>query len=62
MTGTVSPSVLSFEQSVNLLNKNLVETDKLFYGSFPIERAQEAFETAIRPDTYRCAIDFADLD
>ena len=62
ITGTVSPSVLSFEQSVNLLNKNLIETDKLFYGSFPVEQAKEAFDTAIRPDTYRCAIDFADLD
>ncbi|MDD5793132.1 MAG: zinc-binding dehydrogenase [Erysipelotrichaceae bacterium] len=58
ITGTVSPSIVSFEQSVNMLKKNLIDTTKLFYGSFPIEKATEAFETAMRPDTYRCAIDF----
>ena len=58
ITGTVSPSIVSFEQSVNMLNKKLIDPSKLFYGAFPIEKAQEAFETAVRPDTYRCCVDF----
>ena len=58
LTGAVSPSVKSFEQSVAMLSKNLLDPTKLFYGSFPYEKAVEAFETAIKPDTYRCAIDF----
>lgn len=58
ITGAVSPSIKSFEQSTAMLAKGLIDPTKLFYGSFSYENAAEAFETAIRPDTYRCAIDF----
>ena len=56
ITGAVSPSVRSFNRAVNLLSKGLIHPEKLMSGAFPIESAQEAFETAVRPDTFRCVI------
>ena len=58
ITGTVSPSIQSFDTAVRLLNKGLVNPEKLLYGTYGIEEAVEAFETAIRPDTYRVIIRF----
>ncbi len=58
ITGAVSPSVRSFNRSVNLLSKGLIDPTKLTSGTFPCEKCQEAFETAIRPDTFRIVITF----
>ena len=54
----MSPSIQSFDTAVCLLNKGLVNPEKLLYGTYGIEEAVEAFETAIRPDTYRVIIRF----
>ncbi len=56
ITGAVNPSVRSFYHSVRLLNKGLLNPEKLLSGTFPLEQAQQAFEAAIRPDTFRIAI------
>jgi L-iditol 2-dehydrogenase len=58
ITGTVSPSIQSFDTAVRLLNKGLADPGKLLYGTYSPEEAVEAFETAIRPDTYRVIIRF----
>ena len=58
ITGTVSPSIQSFDTAVRLLNKGLVNPEKLLYGTYTPEEATEAFETALRPDTYRVIIRF----
>lgn len=56
VTGAVSPSVRSFNRSVNLLSKGLINPEKLMSGAYEMEEAQAAFEAAIRPDTFRCII------
>lgn len=58
ITGAVSPSIRSFRRSVDLLEKRLLWPDKLISGVFTLEQAQQAFETAIRPDTFRTIIKF----
>ncbi|MDD3337369.1 MAG: alcohol dehydrogenase catalytic domain-containing protein [Lachnospiraceae bacterium] len=58
ITGAVSPSVRSFNRSVNLLTKKLIDPSKLMSGEFGMDEAQAAFEAASRPDTFRCIIKF----
>jgi len=58
ITGSVSPSIASFDTAVRLLNKKLVDPSKLLSAVIPFEDAKKAFETAIRPDTYRVIIKF----
>lgn len=56
ITGAVSPSVRSFRRSVSALSKGIVDPSLLVSGVFDYHECQEAFETAIRPDTFRCII------
>lgn len=56
ITGAVSPSVRSFNRSVNMLSKGIVHPDRLISGVFDLEEAQQAFEAAVRPDTFRIMI------
>ncbi len=56
LTGAVSPSVRSFRRSVSMLSKGLIDPELLLSGAFPMEECQQAFETAIRPDTFRVVI------
>lgn len=58
ITGSVSPSIQSFDTAVKLLNKKLINPEKLLYGLYEKENAVEAFEASIRPDTYRVIIKF----
>jgi len=58
ITGSVSPSIQSFDTAVRLLNKGLINPEKLLHGVYSYEQALEAFETAIRPGTYRVIISF----
>ena len=60
ITGSVSPSIQSFDTAVRLLNKGLINPEKLLYGIYPMEKAVEAFEASIRPDTYRVVISFGE--
>ena len=59
VTGAVSPSVRSFDRSVNLISKNLIDTSRLVSGVFDYHDGTEAFEAAIRPDTFRIVVKFA---
>ena len=56
ITGAVNPSIRSFEQAVAVLNKNIVDLKDLITGVYPMEQAQQAFEAALRMDTYRIVI------
>lgn len=58
VTGTVSPSIGSFDTAVRLLNKGLVNPGKLLHAVYEKEEATRAFEEAIKPDTYRVIIRF----
>ena len=58
ITGTVSPSIQSFDTAVRLLNKGLINPEKLLHAVYDKEDAQEAFEVSVRPDTYRVIIRF----
>ncbi|MCK9288315.1 MAG: alcohol dehydrogenase catalytic domain-containing protein [Sphaerochaetaceae bacterium] len=58
ITGSVSPSIEGFDTAVRLLNKGMINPEKLLHGVYPYEQAQEAFETAIIPGTYRVIIRF----
>ena len=58
ITGTKSPSVRSFTESVNCLRKGIIDPSRLVSGVFTPEQCKEAFETALRPDTFRCIIEY----
>ena len=58
ITGAVNPSVRSFTRACELLNKHLIDVTPLLSGTYPMDQCQEAFEAAIRKDTYRIAITF----
>ena len=58
ITGTKSPSVRSFTESVNCLSKGIIDPSRLVSGIFAPEQCKEAFETALRPDTFRCIIEY----
>lgn len=58
ITGTVSPSIQSYDVAVRLLNKGLINPAKLLNSVYSYEQGTEAFETAIRPDTYRVIVRF----
>lgn len=58
ITGSVSPSIESFDTAVKLLNKGLINPEKLLSGVYGYNDAKKAFEEALRPDTYRIIISF----
>lgn len=60
LTGAVNPGIASFDQAVRLLEKDLVDLKDFISGVYPMDRAQEAFEAAIRPDTFRIVITLKD--
>ncbi|QRN83818.1 alcohol dehydrogenase catalytic domain-containing protein [Chloroflexota bacterium] len=56
LTGAVNPSVVSFDQAVNVLSKGLVDIQDLITAIYPIEESENAFLEAIKPETYRVLI------
>ena len=56
LTGAVNPSIFSFEQAVNVLDKGILDVKDLISAVFPKENAHEAFEKALSLDTYRVII------
>ena len=56
ITGAVNPTVESFETSVTLLSKGLINPKNLISGSFKLDNAGDAFKEAIKPDTYRIIV------
>ena len=58
VTGAVSPSILSFEQAVKLLSKRIIYPDKLISNVYSADQANEAYQEALKPDTFRIVIKF----
>lgn len=58
ITGAVSPSVRSFNRSVNMLSKGIINPEKLISGTYNFEQAGDAFEASVRPDTFRIIVKF----
>ena len=58
ITGAVSPSIESFATSVALLSKGIVKPECLVSEKIEYTKPNEAFEAAVRPDTYRVMMTF----
>ncbi len=56
LTGAVNPSIVAFEQAVNLIGKGILSLGDLVSAVYPKEQATEAFEEALKPNTYRVVI------
>jgi len=58
ITGTVSPTIKSFYQSVQLVSKGIVDVSILIDEVFSIEESTDAYEHAMKPETYKTIIKF----
>lgn len=58
ITGAVSPSVESFATAVSLIGKGIIDPHRLLSGKYDYTRADEAFEAALKLDTYRIMLTF----
>lgn len=58
VTGAVSPSVRSFNRAVNMLAKGILNPKSLVSGVYSYDNAKDAFEAAVRPDTFRIIVKF----
>lgn len=58
ITGTVSPTIRTFYRSVQLIAKGLVDITLLLDKTFDYTQAVEAFEYAMRPETFKTIITF----
>jgi threonine dehydrogenase-like Zn-dependent dehydrogenase len=56
LTGARHPSVAGFEIASGLLSKRLIDVRPLIYKTVPLDAIKEAFELAVRPDTYRVIV------
>lgn len=56
VTGAVNPSISSFDRAASLIGKRLLDLAPLISAIHEKDHAQEAFEAARRPDTYRVLI------
>ncbi len=58
LTGAVNPSIISFDQAVNVLSKGIIAVNDLISVVYPVEEAENAFLEALKPETYRVMIRF----
>lgn len=56
LTGSISPDGNDFFVANRLLNSGIVDCKPMIAKTFPLEQAQEAFEAAIVPGTFRVII------
>jgi L-iditol 2-dehydrogenase len=56
LTGARHPSVDGFEIASSLLSKRLIDVRPLIYKTVPLDNIKDAFEMAVRPDTYRVIV------
>ncbi len=56
LTGARHPSAQGFEIATALLAKRLLDVRPLIHAAVPLSNIKEAFELAIRPDTYRIIV------
>jgi len=58
LTGAVNPSVESFDQSVKLIDKGLVDPSVFVSKTFAFTDGQQAFEAALQPENFRVVVKF----
>jgi threonine dehydrogenase-like Zn-dependent dehydrogenase len=56
LTGARHPSVDGFETAAALLSQGLINVRPLIHKTVPLDAIKEAFELAVRPDTYRVIV------
>ena len=56
LTGSISPTEIDFFRANRLISSGIVDMKSLIAATFPFEKAQDAFEKAIVPGTYRVII------
>lgn len=61
VTGTVSPTIESFQQTVELIAKGILDPSVLIEEVFDFEDFGLAMATALRPDTYKVVLKFGEL-
>ncbi len=54
--GTVSPRAEDFVYATKLMKYGLIDMSDVLEQTWPMEEAQQAFERAIAPDSYRCVV------
>lgn len=59
LTGARHPSVSGFETASSLLSKRLINVRPLIHQTVPMDNIKDAFEMAVRPDTYRVIVTMA---
>ncbi|MBI1801760.1 MAG: zinc-binding dehydrogenase [Chloroflexi bacterium] len=59
LTGARHPSVSGFETASALLSKRLINVRPLIHQTVPMDNIKDAFEMAVRPDTYRVIVTMA---
>lgn len=60
ITGAVSPTVRSYYEAVQLIDKGIVDPSPVIETVFDYTEFQTAMDTAIRPDTYKVLVRFED--
>jgi len=58
VTGSVNPSFIDFNTSINMLTKGIIDVKDLVSEVYPMEKCQEAFESALKLTTYRVVIKY----
>lgn len=58
VTGTVSPTIESYYQAVELISKNIINVEVLIDKVFNYKEAQQAYNHAINPETFKTIINF----
>jgi len=61
VTGTVSPTLESFQQAVELIAKDILDPSVLIEDIFDYEEFDLAMKNATRPDTFKVVLKFGDL-
>lgn len=56
ISGSISPEVKDFHKAVRLLSSGLVDCSDMISGTFPFASAQNAFEAAVKPESFRIII------
>ena len=56
LTGARHPDAANFERAVGMLSKHLIDVRPLIHQLVPLDHVKEAFELAVRPDTYRVIV------
>lgn len=57
LTGARHPSTKGFETAADMISKGLIDVSPLIEAKFPMDEIKDAFELAIRPETYRVIVE-----